>query len=180
MSTHKFQPARPRRILPWFALVALCLAPWFATHAQDGDYRPIEQRMSAEQRKASGVEAMTPEQLAALNAFLRSEQSQQVEVVREQIKGERKGFTSTLFGGGGKDEEPIVSKIVGEFSGWDGGKVFTLANGQRWRVIDTPMYYVPKRSYSTDPAVSITPSLMGSWRLQVEGHSVRAKVKRID
>lgn len=168
---HRF--LRPLLLASTLALASM------AAHAQDAGYQPIEQRMSAEVRKASGVDAMTPEQLAALNAFLRSEQSQQVEVVREQIKGERKGFTSTLFGGG-KDEEPIVSKIVGEFGGWDSGKVFTLANGQRWRVIDTPMYYVPKRSYSTDPAVSITPSLMGSWRLQVEGHSVRAKVKRID
>lgn len=169
--------ARARRGALLACALALAFAPVAAVLAQDG-YRPVEERMPAEVRKASGVDALTPAQRAALNDFLRGEQAQQAEVVREQIKEEKKGFTSSLFGGG-KDEEPIVSKIAGEFSGWSAGTVFTLANGQRWRVIDTPQYYVPKRKAAVDPAVSVTPSLMGSWRLQVEGHAVRAKVKRV-
>lgn len=169
---------RPRGAARLLLTLALSL-PAALVHAQDGsDYRPIEQRMPAQVRQASGIDQMSPAQLAALNEFLRQEQAQQVEVVREQIKEEKKGFNS--FFGGGKDEEPIVSKISGEFGGWSAGTVFTLANGQRWRVIDTPQYYVPKRRHAVDPAVSITPSLMGSWRLQVEGHTVRAKVKRVD
>ncbi len=164
-------------------VAALACLPAVAALAQDAGYRPIEQRMPADVRRAAGVDQMTPAQLAALNAWLQQEQTRQVELargeVREQIKEERKGFGSSLFGGG-KDEEPIVSKIVGTFEGWEGATVFKLANGQRWRVIDTPPYYVPKRRASVDPAVSVSPSLMGSWRLQVEGHSVRAKVKRLD
>ncbi len=164
-------------------VAALACLPATAVLAQNAAYRPIEQRMPAEVRRAAGVDQMSPAQLAALNAWLQQEQDQQVEVareqVREEIKEERKGFGS-FFGSSGKDEEPIVSKIVGTFEGWEGATVFKLANGQRWRVIDTPPYYVPKRRAAVDPAVSVSPSLMGSWRLQVEGHSVRAKVKRLD
>jgi hypothetical protein len=174
----EFNATRLRRAI----LLMLLAATPMMSFAQETPYRPLEQRMPPDVRKASGVDQMTPEQLRALNAWLRQEQATQTqavrEEVREEIKEERKGFGG-LFGGG-KEEEPIVSKLSGEFTGWEGGSIFRLHNGQRWRVIDTPAYYVPKRRASVDPAVSITQSLMGSWRLQVEGHSVRAKVQRID
>lgn len=163
-----------KRFLPVLALLwGLCLS----AHAQDA-YRPIEQRMPMEEQRAIGIDQMTPQQLARLNAWLRTEAGEQEQVVREQIKEERKGFGG--FFGGGKEAEPIVSKIDGEFSGWSNRTVFRLHNGQSWRVINTPEYYVPKRKATVDPAVSITQSLMGSWRLQVEGHALRAMVQRVD
>lgn len=156
------------------ALIALCcIAP---VGAQDA-YRPIEERMPEAVRQASGVAEMSREQLAALNAWLQQEREQQSVAVRERIEEERKGFGG-LFSIG-KDVEPIVSKLVGEFRGWDPNTVFTLQNGQRWQVFDTPAYYVPKRSAMQEPAVSISPSPMGAWRIQVENHSVRAKVRRL-
>jgi hypothetical protein len=163
----------------FFALAAalMATAPLAVCMAQDAAYRPIEQRMPDEVRRASGLAQMTPEQLAVLNAWLRQEQQVETETVRARIQEERKGFGG-LFGMG-KDVEPIVSKLVGEFRGWEGNTVFELHNGQRWQVTDTPSYYVPKRSASQEPAVSISPSPMGAWRLQVENHSVRAKVRRL-
>ena len=159
------------------AAAVAAAAPLAAASAQEAAYRPIEQRMPEQVRTASGISELSPEQLQVLNAWLRQEQQKDTETVRAQVKQERKGFGG-LFSMD-KDEAPIVSKLVGEFSGWEGNTVFTLANGQRWQVFDTPAYYVPKRSASQDPAVSISPSPMGAWRLQVENHSVRAKVRRL-
>jgi hypothetical protein len=166
--------ARKSLAIATVVLLALLAPP--SALAQDAPYRPIEQRMPAELRKASGLDQMTPDQLAVLNDWLRQEQAADVEKVRADIAEDRRSF-SGLFGGG-KDVEPIVSKLTGEFRGWDPGTIFTLHNGQRWQVVDTPGYYVPKRSATQDPAVSISPSPMGAWRLQVEGHAVRAKVRR--
>lgn len=159
-----------------FAAVLLGVAFAPPLRAQDA-YRPIEERMPAAVREASGIAQMTPDQLAALNAWLKQEGEQQSVAVRERIEEERKGFGG-LFSVG-RDVEPIVSKLVGEFRGWEPNTVFTLHNGQRWQVFDTPAYYVPKRSASQDPAVSISPSPMGAWRIQVENHGVRAKVRRL-
>lgn len=160
-----------------FSAFAILLLAAVAAHAQDAPYRPIEQRMPDEVRKASGVGQLSPQQLEVLNAWLQQEQQKDSETVRARVQEERKGFGG-LFSTG-KDVEPIVSKLVGEFRGWEGNTVFTLHNGQRWQVIDTPSYYVPKRSASQEPAVSISPSPMGAWRIQVENHSVRAKVRRL-
>lgn len=152
--------------------VLLLAMPGLATAQQ-----PIEKQMTADEFKAAGLDKLSAAELASLNSWMTRQAGQQAAAVREQVKEERKGFGGFFDG---KDQEPLVSKISGEFLGWENGTVFRLANGQRWRVIDTPLYYVPKRRASVDPAVSITPSLMGAWRLQVEGHSVRAKVQRLN
>lgn len=156
-------------------VMLLAAVPLSTTIAQQAPYRPIEQRMSADLREASGLNAMTPDQLAVLNAWLRQEQEANVEQVRASIEEQRKGFG---WSARSNDDEPIVSKLTGMFQGWDPGTVFTLHNGQSWQVIDTPPYYVAKRASTRDPAVSISPSALGGWRLQVEGHAVRATVRR--
>lgn len=166
------------RAFPALALSAALLTLGTAAFAQDAaSQRPLQQEMSPEEFKAAGLDKLSAEELARLNAWLIRQSGNREQVVREKMRDERKGFGSMF--GGGSDVEPVVSKLVGEFRGWEGGTVFTLHNGQRWQLIDTPEYYVPKRAASQDPAVSISPSPMGAWRMQVEGHGVRAKVKRL-
>lgn len=148
-----------------------------ALQAQES-YRPIEQRFTAEQMRATGLDQLDAEQLQRLNALLRDEQATQVATVREEAEQEAK--TSAGSGFFDRDREPVLSKIDGEFAGWSAGTRFRLANGQTWRVIDTAEYYVPKSKATTAPAVVLAPGLLGGWYLQVEGHGPRAKVQRVD
>lgn len=158
-------------------LLVLCasLALALPAHAAPPAYVPIEQRLSAEQMRATGLDTLSADQLRALNAILAGEQAavaRQVEddTVREQ---QRRGG---LFDRDSR--EPIRSAIVGSFRGWSSGDVLRLENGQRWRVIDTPPMAI--RGSLENPKVTIAPGFMGAWYLQVEGHSPKAKVKPIE
>jgi hypothetical protein len=77
-----------------------------------------------------------------------------------------------------KDAEPgsIRSSVVGRFDGWAPGTIFTLANGQVWKVTDDTDAVLP---IMQNPNVEITRGLIGAYFLQVEGHVNTARVARV-
>jgi hypothetical protein len=77
-----------------------------------------------------------------------------------------------------KEIEPgsIRSTVVGRFDGWAPGTIFTLANGQVWKVTDDTDAVLP---IMQNPHVEITRGLIGAYFLQVEGHSNSARVVRV-
>ncbi|CAN5642238.1 hypothetical protein BH23PSE2_BH23PSE2_10950 [soil metagenome] len=153
------------------ALLCLVTAPVLAQQA----YMPIEQRLSAEQMRATGLDQLSADQRALLNRILGEEHVDQAKAVREQL--EREDGKDGLIR---RDRAPILTRLSGEFQGWTTGTHFRLENGQTWRVIGTPSYYVPRSRASTGPAVIITPGLLSGSYLQVEGHSPRAKVQPVN
>lgn len=138
----------------------------------------IEQQMSYEQFKAAGLDRLSPEQLANLNAWLEGrlqvETAKAAEVAKAEAKQEtqedRRGLFST------ESREPVTGKLAGGFEGFGKGRQFTLDNGQVWRQIDDASLSAKLAS----PQVRITPSIMGgAWYLSVEGYNTRAKVQRV-
>jgi len=77
-----------------------------------------------------------------------------------------------------KDVEPpsIRTSVVGRFDGWAPGTIFTLANGQVWKVTDDTDAVLP---IMQNPNVEITRGLIGAYFLQVEGHVNTARVARV-
>ena len=69
--------------------------------------------------------------------------------------------------------ETVETSLSGEFAGWSTGTLFTLSNGQRWRV--TSGSYVAPRD-STPRKVRIVPGVLGSFFLEIEGIRSRPKV----
>ena len=69
--------------------------------------------------------------------------------------------------------EPVESRIAGDFLGWEGNTVFTLENGQRWRVLNGTNYNTPAIA---GPKVKIAPSSFGAFWMSIEGVSQRVKV----
>lgn len=69
----------------------------------------------------------------------------------------------------------IDSQITGSFEGWEPRSVFTLANGQRWRVTDgsQAMYRLK------DPKVRIRRGLLGAFYLEIPGTSANVRVRRM-
>lgn len=66
------------------------------------------------------------------------------------------------------------SELVGTFAGFEKGTVFTLANGQRWKVTDGSYVCGP------DPRVRkvrVKPGVFGSFFLEFEKVNVRPKVQ---
>lgn len=157
-------------------VLALCLllCACGAAFAQSGQ-RPLEQEMTPEEFKAAGLDKLTPEELARLNAWLDrkidTETTRAAARAEKKVKDETRGFFN--FG----SKEPIVSSLQGEFRGFQAGRHYALANGQEWEQVDDARLVGVRK---TNPGVRITPSLVGNaWYMAIDGYNTRAKVRRV-
>ncbi|HVJ63361.1 MAG TPA: hypothetical protein VM555_11700 [Tahibacter sp.] len=160
---------RPARSVLAAALIAVAS---FATAAEQSP--PIEKEMTPEQFKGAGLDLLSPEQLANLNAWLNrkitTETKKAANLAEDKIKTENRGYFN--FG----TSEPIVSKLVGEFKGFRQGRQYVLENGQEWVQNDQATLAGVRLS---NPQVKVEPSAIGNaWYLSVEGYNTRAKVSR--
>jgi hypothetical protein len=135
----------------------------------------IEKQMSPEEFKAAGLDKLSADELARLNAWLNrtveTASTQAAERATKQIKDDTRGFFN--FG----STEPVVATMTGEFRGYAMGREYTLDNGQVWKQVDGARLAGVRLD---SPEVKITPSLVGnSWYLAVKGYNTRAKVQRI-
>ena len=159
-----------RPLLSLALLAAVALAPGVAL-AQ----KPIEQEMTPQEFKAAGLDKLSPEELARLNTWLGRKidtvATEAAAQAKDKVEQENRGFFH--FG----SNEPIVSRIAGEFRGFGLGRTYTLETGQVWRQTDGATLVGAKL---TDPEVRINPSVSGNaWYLAVKGYNTRAKVERI-
>ena len=146
------------------ALVLCSLAGGTALAQQ---FSTLEERMTYAEFKAAGLEKLTPEELAALNAWLAGKSS-----IAATPAEDTRGFEGRASSAGA-----VMSTINGPFKGWKGkGDRFTLANGQVWEVTDSGS----RLSVSLEnPTITIERGMLDAWFLRVEGYNARARVKRI-
>lgn len=135
----------------------------------------IEAQMTPEQFKAAGLDKLSADELANLNAWLNgtieAESEKAAKTAEDKVKQEARGFFS--FG----STEPIVSTLDGEFRGFGRGRHYRLANGQEWEQVDDASLAGVRLA---SPEVRITPSVMGNvWYMAVKGYNTRAKVQRV-
>ena len=155
--------------------ISLALAALLALSPAALAQPPIEQQMTPEQFKASGLDKLSSQELANLNAWLNNtlevETTKAAKLAKDKVETENRGFLS--FG----KSDPIVGKIVGEFRGFAMGRSWTLDNGQVWEQVDSASLAGARK---TDPQVRITPSVIGNkWYMQIEGYNTRAGVRRV-
>lgn len=154
------------------AFLLACLAP--VALAQTA-LPAIEKQMTPEEFKAAGLDKLSADELARLNAWLgrtlTTETAKAAADAKQKVEHESRGFFD--FG----SEEPIVAHITGAFHGFGKGKTYTLDNGQVWQQIDDAELAGVRL---TDPEVRIKPAMVGnSWYLAVGKYNSRAQVKRI-
>jgi len=159
------------RIAPARLLALAALLPLATTAVAQ---QKIEQQMSYEQFKASGLDKLSPTELANLNAWLAGklevETAKAVEGVRQESGEDRRGLTER------QSREPVSAAITGAFTGFGKGRQFPLDNGQVWQQVDEASL----SAKLDNPKVRLTPSMIGgAWYLAVEGYNTRAKVQRI-
>jgi len=143
-------------------------------------FSSLEERMSSSDFKAAGLDKLSPDELARLNAFIRGEVDTRTE--EAHVAGAREQDLSDAQRMGFKDfsghREKITSSISGTFKGWSGSTTFTLENGQVWRQAESDS--VLAGVHLENPVVHISPGLMGGvWYLQVEGYGATTKVERV-
>ena len=160
-----------------FALPAMLLA----------QERPgIEQEMSDAEFKAAGLDKLSAEELARLNAWLGRKVAQETSAAVEQAvakaseEAREEGRQEVVRKNRGffhfDSEEPIVANIAGEFTGFGSRRQYTLDNGQVWEQTDGASLAGVRK---TNPQVRIRPGVMGVWWMKIDGYNTQAKVKRI-
>lgn len=161
------------------AVLLACVAP--LAFAQQS----IQQQMTAEEFTAAGLDKLSAAELDALDRWLQRQVEVETSVVVEQAREEGRQAAQQeaagrsdggLFGGSGPRDR-FQSNIVGEFSGFGRGQRYTLANGQVWEQVDAARLDGVRL---TDPQVTVSPGIMGSWSLRVDGYNTRAKVRRVN
>lgn len=156
------------RLLPKVVVLMFLALPLLAMAQQS--YVPIEQRLTAEQMRETGLDTLSDPQLKRLNLLLSGEQV----IVEERVESATRSRLTTLLDR--KAAEPIRAAVKGEFRGWAPGREIELENGQRWRVTEGELYL---RRPMQSPTATVSPGLISGWYLQVEGQSPRAKVQLV-
>ena len=154
------------------ALLLACLSPLASAQTAQP---AIEKQMTPEQFKAAGLDKLSADELAHLNAWLgRTLETQTAKAsaeTKQRIEHENRGFLTF------NSEEPITGHIAGDFHGFDKGRTYTLDNGQVWQQVDDAELPGVRL---TDPAVDIKPAMVGNtWYMKVGKYNTRAQVKRI-
>ena len=190
-----------------YMLLVLVIAPQgLAEERNDAAFSGIEREMSAEKRRATGIDSLSTDELDALNQWLieRFDQVQEtvsaevreevreevIEEVREADAAEREAEIERRVAievEAAKQEianappepavsEPFEATIQGRFSGWSGKTVFPLDNGQVWRQRHGGRY----RHTDDDQRVRIYKNLLGMWQMKVLSTGRSVPVRRID
>lgn len=137
-----------------------------AMPAMAQQFSSLEERMSAADFKAAGLDTLTPQQLQFLDDWLRThEQTRTVSASGNPV-----------FYPDDQSRDKFSSHLVGHFSGWSGHNMFTLDNGQVWKQAESGAYSCPGID---NPEVTIKPMILGSWLMYVQGCNQSVRVERV-
>ena len=136
--------------------------------AQTSQVPTLEERMSQNDFRASGLSRLSPEELKFLNDWLTAHGTPGGPMVTPSGK--------PIFYMDESAREVIEAHIDGVFTGWRGKSVFTLDNGQEWRQAESGSYDAGKLS---SPSVRIKPMVLGSWLMYVDGCGCSVRVQRV-
>lgn len=144
--------------------------------AQQQPAPPIEQRLTPAEMHETGLDTLTPAQLASLNRLLREKATSETTIAPAQpaVLPSPAADSHRYIG---LDDGPIKSRLKGAVTGWEPGTVFELDNGQQWKVLKGHMKL---RTPLQAPEIVVVPGIAGRWFLQVHEDLPKARVYRID
>ena len=151
-----------------FQSLALILLAAAGTVAAQPQSPTLEERMSQAEFRAAGLDKLSPEELAQLNAWLQSHGGTQTKYVSANGK--------QVFYPSSGERSLIETRITGTFTGWRGKTVFTLANGQQWQQAESGAF--DTRGID-NPKVKIKPMLLGGWLMHIDRCGCELRVKRV-
>ncbi len=160
--------------LRFAALLLFALSPALAA----ADFVDIEQRLTPEQRHATGLDTLSPQQLALLNRLLREQAAAAAPAAAGDASASRPAAPPRPGAGLiGLDDAPIHSRVKGTVTAWAPGSEFVLENGQTWKVLKGS---ATLRAPLQNPEIEVIPGLAGRWFLQVDKNLPKARVYRVD
>jgi len=152
---------RTRLMLPAALALLLTALPVMAQQ-----FSSLEERMSAADFKAAGLDKLSPQELQNLDNGLRThEQTKMVSA-----------SGAPVFYPDNQPRDKFSTHLVGHFNGWAGQTTFTLDNGQVWKQAESGAYSCPDVD---NPEVTIKPMILGSWLMYVQGCNQSVRVDRV-
>jgi len=143
-------------------------------------FSSFEEQMTGKEFAAAGLNKLTKQELEALNDWIRRHSVATLDTPKTGAKtvssGKDQDSAKAEDDKKEKERTTITSTIKGEFNGWDGQTVFTLANGMIWAQADKDKFYTKEIK---NPVAIIEPGMFGTWRLHIEGFDSDCRVKRI-
>lgn len=151
----------------------------------------IEERLTPAQMQATGLDQLTPAQLALLNALLAdapaaapaptaattpADVAPNPPVAPPAAPAADNATTPATPNFVGYSDVAFADRVVGTVGGWEPGSEFELANGQRWKVLKGSVRLPTPRQ---DPPVRLIPGAAGRWFLQLDENLPSARVYRI-
>lgn len=145
-----------------YIAVALFAAAGAASAA---GFSSLEERMSQSEFHATGLDKLSPEELKALDEWLRAHQVAATAGVAASGHGKA------------THREAIESHIRGKFTGWYGGTIFHLENGQDWKQSEGGQVVCSRKE---NPKITIKPGLFDSWLAQIESCPDSVRVQPVE
>lgn len=151
--------------------VAFLVLALTASAAGASGFSSLEERMSQQEFDAAGLDKLSPDELARLNDWLRSHWPAQA------VAPFPANADTQRLSGVAAPRDAIVSRLVGEFTGWDSRSVFHLENGMVWEGTGDTVsrLQTPKLE---NPTVIIEPASFGTWLLRIEGYNATLRVRQ--
>jgi hypothetical protein len=163
-----------------FLFVILALTMPLSAIAAEG-FSSLEEQMSGKEYTATGLDKLTPEELEALNSWIRRHSVATLDqpkagshVAAAGVEGDSRGFKNKKDSE--EDKSSITSRVKGSFTGWNGHTVFALENGMIWAQSDKDKFYTKEVQ---NPEITIEHGLFGTWHLSMVGYNSSCRVKRI-
>lgn len=129
----------------------------------------FSEKLTEAERRSAGLDGLTADQLAALDALARREQEGGEKAASEKARAETAAELKVQARAEVREEEKqkrlaatrMLSRLVGRYDGWAPGTEFRLENGQVWRHTGSDVHFVASIEA---PAVLIE-KVFGGWRL---------------
>jgi hypothetical protein len=146
--------------------------------------------LDPEEYAAAGLGKLSVEERQALDRLVDAHRTAEVESAkkeaaaakqeREAATGERTSLLNrlkvVLTPGTDIEYASVETELVGNFRGYEPGKVLQLANGQQWKVVEGS-YWSPAKAAAKPRKVVIEPGVLGSFFLRIEdGGRPRVKI----
>lgn len=152
--------------------------------------------LTPEEQAAAGLDKLTPAERATLDALVQRYKAGEIKAVNDAaekkvaevqaeakkekekvVKEERsKSYVALLFGSGDTKNYTVETTMPGKFRLFQGHPIFRLENHQEWQATEAVEYFCSKELQ--DPKVKISPGMMGSFWLEIEG-GPRVRVKPV-
>jgi hypothetical protein len=146
--------------------------------------------LDPEEYAAAGLGKLSVEERQALDRLVDAHRAAEVESAKkeaavakqesEAATGERTSLLNrlkvVLTPGTDIEYASVETELVGNFRGYEPGKVLQLANGQQWKVVEGS-YWSPAKAAAKPRKVVIEPGVLGSFFLRIEdGGRPRVKI----